>query len=128
MLRKYIVSDQRDWDSRLPMLILAYRSSIHESTGQTPAALMFGWEVNLPIDLLLGSFTDQKHRSSDTPYLQELKEKLKEIHKIAQKNLEKSCDWQMRLYDHWANARSYNAGDSVFLFDPTKKKGISPKL
>ena len=128
MLSKYIASDQRDWDSHLPMLMLAYRSSIHESTGQTPAAMMFGREVTLPIDLLLGSFPDQKHRSSDLPYLHELKEKLKEIHEIARENLEKSCDRQKRLYDHRANAHSYNVGDSVFLFDPTKKKGISPKL
>ena len=62
------------------------------------------------------------------PYLHELKEKLKEIHEIARENLEKSCDRQKRLYDHRANAHSYNVGDSVFLFDPTKKKGISPKL
>ena len=128
MLSKYIASDQRDWDSHLPMLMLAYRSSIHESTGQTPAAMMFGREVTLPIDLLLGSFPDQKHRSSDLPYLHELKEKLKEIHEIARENLEKSCDRQKRLYDHRANAHSYNVGDSVFLFDPTKKKDISPKL
>ena len=110
------------------MLMLAYRSSFYESTGQTPAAMMFGREVALPIDLLLGSFPDQKHRSSDLPYLHELKEKLKEIHEIAWENLEKSCDRQKRLYDHHANAHSYNVGDSVFLFDPTKKKGISPKL
>ena len=51
------------------MLMLAQMSSIDESTGQTPAAMMFGWEDILPIDLLLGSFTDQKHRSSETPYL-----------------------------------------------------------
>ena len=128
MLSKYIASDQRDWDSHLPMLMLAYRSSIHESTGQTPAAIMFGREVALPTDLLLGSFPDQKHRSSDLPYLHEVKEKLKEIHEIARENLEKSFDRQKRLYDHHANAHSYNVGDSVFLFDPTKKKGISPKL
>ena len=128
MLSKYIASDQRDWDSHLPMLMLAYRSSIHESTGQTPAAMMFGREVTLPIDLLLGSFPDQRDRSSDLPYLHELKEKLKEIHEIARENLEKSCDRQKRLYDHRANAHSYNVRDSVFLFDPTKKKGISPKL
>ena len=47
---------------------------------------------------------------------------LKEIHDIAWEKLVKSCNRQTRLYDHWANACSYNVGDSVFLFDPTKKK------
>ena len=77
---------------------------------------------------LLGSFPGQKHRSSDLPYLHELKEKLKEIHEITREKLEKSCDKQKRLYDHHANAHSYNVGDSVFLFGPAKMKGISPKL
>ena len=77
---------------------------------------------------MLGSFANQKHQSSDLPYLQEFREKFKKIHEIALENLERSCDRQKRLYYHRANARSYNVGDSVFLFDPTKKKGISPKL
>ena len=37
MLSKSIASDLREWDSHLPMLMLAYRFSVHESTGQTPA-------------------------------------------------------------------------------------------
>ena len=36
MLSKYISKAQRDWDEYLPLLLLAYRSSVHESTGQTP--------------------------------------------------------------------------------------------
>ena len=128
MLSKYIASDQRDWDSHLPMLMLAYRSSIHESTGQTPAAMMFGREVTLPIDLLLGPFMDQKQKSSQVPYIQNLREKLEVIHEVARENLEKSSERQKRVYDHRANAHSYCVGENVFLFDPSKKKGISPKL
>ena len=128
MLSKYVAGDQRDWDTHLPMLMLAYRSSIHESTGQTPVAMMFGREVTLPIDLLLGSFLDQNQGTTDIPYIMGLKQSLNEIHEIARENLEKSCDRQKRVYDHRANARSYKVGDSVFLFDPSKKKGISPKL
>ena len=57
-----------------------------------------------------------------------LKQSLNEIHEIARENLEKSWDRQKQVYDHRANAQSYKVGDSVFLFDPSKKKGISPKL
>ena len=39
ILSKYMASE-RDWDSHLPMLMLVYRFSIHESTGQTPAAIL----------------------------------------------------------------------------------------
>ncbi len=36
------------------LILLAYRSAVHERTGQTPSFLMFGTEVNLPVDLLFG--------------------------------------------------------------------------
>lgn len=36
------------------LLMLAYRSSVHESTGVSPCAMMFGRQVNLPIDLVMG--------------------------------------------------------------------------
>jgi 2-iminoacetate synthase ThiH len=36
-LRKVVPTHQRDWDERLPIFLLAYRASIHETTGMTPA-------------------------------------------------------------------------------------------
>ena len=38
MLSMY-VENQKDWDRWLPQVLLAYRSSVHESTGATPFAL-----------------------------------------------------------------------------------------
>ena len=34
--------------------MLAYRSTLHESTQCTPNKLMYGWNVALPIDVLAG--------------------------------------------------------------------------
>ena len=45
---------QKDWDDHVPLLMMSYRSAVHESTKQTPVKLMFGREVNLPLDLLSG--------------------------------------------------------------------------
>ena len=42
------------WDDELPMLMMAYRSSIQESTKFTPSQLMFGNEIQLPIDVSYG--------------------------------------------------------------------------
>ena len=39
-LAAYVAENQRDWDQHIPMLLLAYRSSIHEATKWTPARLM----------------------------------------------------------------------------------------
>ena len=37
---------------RIPLFLLAYRASTHETTGVTPANLVFGRELRLPCDLI----------------------------------------------------------------------------
>jgi hypothetical protein len=53
-LQEVNMSHQRDWDMRLPIL-LACRSSTHDTMGLTPANLVFGREHRLPCDLRFGS-------------------------------------------------------------------------
>ena len=39
-LSKFVSDHQRDWDKLVPLLLMAYRTSVHETTDQTPARLM----------------------------------------------------------------------------------------
>jgi hypothetical protein len=48
-LQKVVASHQRDWDERLPLFLVAYKASTHNTTGFTPARLVFRRE--LPISL-----------------------------------------------------------------------------
>ncbi|KAK8381290.1 hypothetical protein O3P69_018400 [Scylla paramamosain] len=43
-----------DWDVKLPAMLMAYRSAVHEATDHSPSQLMFGRELRLPIDLATG--------------------------------------------------------------------------
>jgi hypothetical protein len=58
-LRKVVASHQRDWDGRLHHFLLAYRASTHDTTGLTPASLVFGRELRLPCYLLFGMPPDK---------------------------------------------------------------------
>ena len=58
MLAKCIDQNQSDWSSLLPFVLMAYRSSVHESTGFTPYFLVFGHEMSLPLDLM---YTPPEH-------------------------------------------------------------------
>ena len=53
MLSKFVAENQY-WDSHLPILMMAYCCAVHESTSFTPCELMFGHQIDLPIDLQLG--------------------------------------------------------------------------
>jgi hypothetical protein len=50
-----VSSYQRDWDERLPLVLLVYRVSTHETTGVTLPNVVFGRELRLPCDLMFGA-------------------------------------------------------------------------
>ena len=54
MLPKYESKNHVDWDDNLQLVMLAYRSSVHETTKQTPFFMSFGREVCLPVDVMFG--------------------------------------------------------------------------
>jgi hypothetical protein len=59
-LRKVVASNQKDRDAIVPLFLLAYRASTHDTTGFTPASLLFGRELRLPSELLFGTPPDKK--------------------------------------------------------------------
>ena len=52
ILAMFVGENRDDWDDLLPAV--AYRSSVHESTGFSPYRLMFGEECTLPRSVCRG--------------------------------------------------------------------------
>jgi hypothetical protein len=73
-MRKVVSTHQRDWDERLPIFMLAYRASTHDTTGMPPANMVFGRERRLPCDLLFGAPPDKEQSTTD--YIADLVERL----------------------------------------------------
>ncbi|MBW0562021.1 hypothetical protein O181_101736 [Austropuccinia psidii MF-1] len=53
-----------DWCTLIPELELAYKTSIHPSTGKTPAMLEKGWNPKLPVDTLNKDLVDVNPNAS----------------------------------------------------------------
>jgi transposase InsO family protein len=66
----FVMDNQTDWDLHVPFLLMAYRSAIHDTTKCTPAELMFGRNLKLPVDLLYWR-PEQEHISA-TEYVAQL--------------------------------------------------------
>ncbi|KAL3886088.1 hypothetical protein ACJMK2_026111 [Sinanodonta woodiana] len=101
MLSAYVSDHQRDWDEYVSLVMMAYRYSVHESTGTTPVLMTFGREITLPIDIVFG---DPKKKPSEsqkykTDYANELKEKPNEIHELSRKKIQLSGENMKRNYD-----------------------------
>jgi len=129
-LAKFISENQKDWDKWIPMFLLAYRSSKHESTGVTPAELYLGRELRLPLDLLRGSPPELHDQEVQTVegYIRNLKDKIEEIHSNVREKLSlKSSQVKIR-YDRKARQVLFEEGQKVWLFNPRRFKRRAPKL
>ena len=56
LLGMFCDKNQFDWDKQLPYVLVGFRSSVQESTQETPNVMSFCRETSLPLMLPLGPF------------------------------------------------------------------------
>ena len=95
-LSKFVSDHQRDWNQLVPLLLMAYRTSVHETTGQTPARLMLGRDLRLPVDLLIGR-PELEHTKSG--FATKLQGQLETIHQFTRNHLKVQSDRMKEYYD-----------------------------
>ena len=129
MLRQMTSKHQQDWDEHIDLATMAYRSTVHDSTGQTPNRMMLGRELPMPSHLLVET-PEQEDRQAATPptFIAGLERDMQEAHELAREQLKKSHARQKRQYDRRTDPGEWNVGRAVWLFNPTKRVGKSPKL
>ncbi|KAF2897707.1 hypothetical protein ILUMI_08468 [Ignelater luminosus] len=79
---------------------------------------MFGKELSLPCDLVYGSSPDDEEIGE--PYVENLRKDMDSIHELAQKDTRMGSDRMKDRYDVKAEARRFNEGDLVWLYNPRK--------
>lgn len=123
----FVNDHQDDWDEKLPLFLLAYRSSPHATTGFSPAQLVFGRNLRLPDSLFRTDSPDEK-TTATAPYTLELRASLEEIHDLARNRVRLKMKQQKETYDRRAKAPRFTVGDWVWVHDPNRKKGRCTKL
>ena len=133
MLRQLSSHHQRDWDQYVELATMAYRSTVHDSTGQTPNKMMLGRELPMPSYLLVETPEQEeqgqtKRGANGYDFVEELRNKILDVHASAREQLKKSHIHQKKQYDQRAMVQDWKVGTPVWLFNPTKRVGKSPKL
>ena len=64
MLSAFVNDTQQDWDEYIPLLMMAYRSSIQESIGVSPNEMVFGRPIYLPVDVVLAVLDPEMNRQT----------------------------------------------------------------
>ena len=127
MLSKSVDKDPKEWESKLPFVLFAYRSSPQESTGFSPFYLLYGRDPTLPIDEVLMPVPDQTFALT-SEYAEEVVENLQEAWTMARANIQKSQKKQKAYHDQRAEQPNYQVGDKVRVFMPAEKQGKNRKF
>ena len=121
MLSAYVSDRQNDWDEYLSLVLLAYRSAKQESTGVSPCEMVFGRNVHLPVDLVLGHPVPVQ-KEEQTSFAHNLYDVIENIHDLARSKLKLSSDRAKRNYDVKSELNKFNPGDAVWLFDNNRNR------
>ena len=127
MMSSYVSQNQKDWDVYLPLLVLAYNSSLHDTTKCTPSKMMLGRELRLPIDLALG-IPEKRISQCESDYAYQLERQLVQTHDFARKHMQISSDGMKRHYDRSSCFKEFSVGDLVWFHNPVRRHGISLKF
>ena len=74
VLAKTVAEHQKDWDSRLPFVMAAYRASRHDATGYSPNFLVLGCEARAPPDIIYGNPNEEWNETYDA-FVERVREK-----------------------------------------------------
>ena len=127
MLSLFVDANQLNWDALLPYVMMAYRSSVHASTGFTPYKVLFGQEITLPVDVMLG-VGQQDQFTSVNDYVTNLADTLSTVVEAVKRHQEEASSQQKAAFDFRANFQYYSEGELVWVQNKARKRGLCPKL
>ena len=117
MLKK---TEGKDWDRLIPFLLFAYREVPQESTGFSPLELLYGREVQGPLDVIKELWeTDDNSDPNIISYILMMRDRLEKVMTQAQQNLRGAQTQQKRWYDRNVRERKFEEGDQVLILLPT---------
>ncbi|CAC5393047.1 unnamed protein product [Mytilus coruscus] len=122
----FVDDHHKNWDVYIPYVLFAYRSSIQESTQETPFYLMYGRDARLPIDVALSeptvTYTDADDNKANVLI------RLQEVFTLAKDNIQLAQQKQKAFSDKKSVEPDYEIGQTVWVYSPASKVGLSHKL
>ncbi len=127
MLKKYVATNQKDWDIKLPLVLMAARATPHQSTGIPPFTMMTGRNMTLPLHLLYQPGDLNLVTAYNThQYLEELHQHLRTTFAFAQQQLQRSAEGRKAYYDQKASHHELNVGDQVWYYSFARPRPNAP--
>ena len=126
MLKARVEDDPQNWDEHLDYCMMAFRSSVHSSTGHTPFELMFGREMRIPLDVMMGGAEDNERNY--TEFVSDLQSSLETAYRDVRESLQVAQRRQKDGYDKGVKHMVFQPGDLVLRYTPQLKPGEANKF
>jgi len=126
ILSKTVKPVGKDWDACLPYVLIAYRATVQQSTGEPPFFLLYGRDPQLSTEAALCLPTARSTICLDD-YKTEL-ENVSSAWQLAQNVIRKPQNRQKATHDKKASDATVKLGDQVFVYVPTIRSGPAYKL
>ncbi|GFX12684.1 retrovirus-related Pol polyprotein from transposon 412 [Trichonephila clavipes] len=88
--------------------------------------MLFGRDLRLPADLLFSRPPDAPLAHEE--YIEKLQALMEEIHHLARERIGRASEKMKTRYDARSTGHDFYEGDKVWLWNPERRKGLSPKL
>ncbi|MBW0579135.1 hypothetical protein O181_118850 [Austropuccinia psidii MF-1] len=98
-----------DWCTLIPALELAYKTSIHASTGKTPAMLEKGWNPKLPTDTFKKDIIDIHPTASSFKLL------LDKVRHHANQSMNNAFEYAKQKWDKSHKTPEFKVGDLILV-------------
>ena len=125
-LSHYVNSSQKDWDRYLNPVLFGYRVSPSEVTGESPFFLLYGRQPRLPMDVSM--LPPREVSASIAEHRARVVENIEIAHRIAKENIQRAQQRMKDYHDVHAVPIRHQVGDSVWVYMPCNRKGLSKKL
>ena len=127
MLAKCVNEEQSNWSQQLPYVMMAYRSSVHESTGYTPQFLVFRQELSLPLDCMY--LKPQEIEITDVhEFVYNKQQAFQQAFELVRRTLNEKQKRRNAIYNKKVHGPTYKEGQKVLLYHPAIVVGTTSKF
>jgi len=112
----------QDWDEHLSYVLYAYRTSIQESTKESPFYLLYGRDARLHTDELINSVVFREITNLDD-YKTELTQHMDGAWNCAREQIKKAQKRQKQQHGKYAKDPDFRVGERIFVYMPASGQG-----
>jgi len=106
---------------------MAYRATVHNSTGFTPSRLFLGRECRLPVDLIMGlPVSEMNGEVTMDEFVERQQQLAEETFQLVREHLSRNAQRRKSAYDAKVGERTYVVGEAVWYHYPRKYTKKSP--